>query len=156
MKQKNIADAYDHLKIKDTHYKGNKATSNNDKHSTGTKLDIKDYPPPARNYKNTHIPSSQYRHPSENIRQYSHRKPYTYPTYHYLDRDYKTRKFNDNRPVKSNEFHYKDYRRISENKRVQPDWIDDMCWFHYTKGQSATNCVDPEKCHGYKTFHRKC
>lgn len=172
MKQKNIADAYDHITVNgETNYKGKQSykspsqspsqsipvqssQSNNYKHSSGTKLDINDYNSSARNYKNTHISSSQNKHPSENIRHYSHRKPYTYSPYNYIDRDYRTRKFSD-RPVKNNEFYSKDYHRISENKHVQRDWIDDMCWFHYTKGQSATNCIDPEKCQGHKSFHRK-
>ena len=47
------------------------------------------------------------------------------------------------------------YDAAQSPKNVTTNWIGDMCFFHYTQGQLAPNCIDTTKCVGHQMFHQK-
>jgi hypothetical protein len=181
MKPKTIADASDHFRMNDDindKYKNKEQpdshSSNTSNHSNEVKEDVS-YSQKSwtRNYKNNpnFVPSpSRGKYPSSNMRPYARGKPFNRSSYRYNNRDYNAGRFGD-RSFRGNDFRYKgNQNRYSGNKgnqrsanqysgnknaRVQQDWIDGMCWFHYTKGQNATSCLDSKKCQGYKSFNKK-
>jgi len=167
MKPKTIADASDHFRMNDdinVKYNNKEQpdshSSNTSNHSNEVKEGISDSQKHStRNYKsNPHfVPSpSKYKHPSANMRPYAHRKPFNRSSYRYNNREYRPGRFGD-RSFRGNDFRYHGNRRYNDGKnvRVQKDWIDGMCWFHYTKGETATSCLDSKKCQGYKSFNKK-
>ena len=167
MKPKTIADASDHFRMNDDINDKYKNKEQPDSHSSNTSTnsnEMRDGPSDSqksstRNYKNNphFVPfQSKNKHFSPNRRPYSPRKPFNRSSYRYNNRDYRVGRFGD-RTFRGNDFRNKGNRRYSGNKnvRIQQDWIGGMCWFHYTKGQTATSCLDSKKCQGYKTFNKK-
>ena len=169
MKPKTIADASDHFRMNDDindEYKNNEQpdshSSNTSNNSNAMRDDKSDSQKSSstRNYKNNpHFVTSfhsKHKHPSPNIRPFSPRKPFNRSSNRYNNREHRVGRFGDT-TFRGNDFRNKGNRWYSGNKnvRIKQDWIDGMCWFHYTKGQTATSCLDSKKCQGYKTFNKK-
>ena len=162
MKPKTFVDAdeYDHFRINDDiNNKFNEQkldTSYKSDISSETKKAANDpATSPLRNNKKFIPP--QYKPYRPNFRPYNRRKPFNSSPFYNKDRDYRTGRFGD-RSFRGKDFRYKSYpprRPFIENRSGRTDWIDGMCWFHYTKGESATSCLDSHRCSGYKSFHKK-
>ena len=162
MKPKNIAeaDAYDHFRmnddINDKFNKQKSSTSNKSEQSSEAKKAASNSPTSSTRRPKNFTPPSHYKPFRPNFRANGRRRPFNYTPFHNKDRDYRAGRFGD-RPFRGKDFRYKGYprRQFPENRKARMDWIDGMCWFHYTKGESATSCLDSHRCSGYKSFNKK-
>ena len=109
---------------------------------------------PAKTYGNSHSSAVKDQYLHDKIRNHPGKKPYSYSPGHNTDRDYRGNKAGG-KSYTSRELWNYGYS-IQRYKNVHSNWIGDLCWYHYTKGSSATDCIDREKCHGYKAFRTKC
>ena len=162
MKPKNIADAdaYDHFRmnddINDKFTKQKTSPFDQSELSAETKKTSSNPPTSSIRKAKNFTPPSQYKPFRPNFRAFGRRRPFNSSPYYNKDRDYRTGRFGD-RPFRGKDFRYKSYprRQFPENRKARMDWIDGMCWFHYTKGESATSCLDSHRCSGYKSFNKK-
>ena len=162
MKPKTIADAdaYDHFRLNDDisdKFNKQKATTSNTSTQSSAAKKAAINPPTSPQRKNSKFSSTQFRTFRQNFRPYNRRRPFNSASIYYKDRDYRSGRFGD-RSFRGKDFRYNNYsprRTFMENRNKRTDWIDGMCWFHYTKGESATSCLDSHRCSGYKSFHKK-
>ena len=174
MKPKTIVDAYDHYRTNDEidHEinQSNYSTSNLITNNTSSETKTEKTTPTScsRYYEYSHsLPrrgkgqdkpmssTAPYKNIPPHVRIYSRRgKQFPYSPYRYNSRNFRGGRFSDI-PYRNNKLRRKNYYPASDGRKAQKDWIDGICWFHYTKGQEATSCLDSEKCQGYKSFQRK-
>ena len=162
MKPKTIADAdaYDHFRMNDDindKLSRQKANASHKSESSSENKKAASNPPTSPQRKNRNFTASPYKPFRPNFRPYHRRRPFNSYQFYDKDRDYRAGRFGD-RPFRGKDFRYRGYpprRPFIENRNTRTDWIDGMCWFHYTKGESATSCLDSHRCSGYKSFHKK-
>ena len=159
MKPKAIADASDHFRMNDDINHDFRKIQDNPSSVTSHSNDHHKLGPPQRaassprNYPRNSRPNNN--NISPNFRRNIRGKPFRSAPFHYKDRDLRKGRLGDNNFFKNATFRQNNFRHfLGSTAGAKTDWIDGMCWFHYTKGQSATSCMDSQKCSGYKSFHK--